>query len=205
MKKNQTIALICFLLAFILCLSLFPLSSAENLYGSVIRIHVLANSDSAEDQANKLLVRDHILEFAKKNLKEELDRESAKKVIAQNLDQMEEDTAFFLKQNGIDMPVSITLTEEYYPKRDYTSLSLPSGNYLSLRVLLGKAEGKNWWCVLFPPICLDSAAEAEDALWKAGMEKENVKTITKNGKKYEVRFKVIDFMGKTYQKMKNLF
>lgn len=204
MKKETLIALISFSMAFVLLLFLFPVSGAENLYDSVIRIHVLANSDSAEDQKNKLLVRDHILEFAKENFKEE-DRQSAEAALRRNLSKMEEDTALFLKESGIELPVKITLGEEYYPRRDYENLSLPSGTYLSLRVHLGKAEGKNWWCVLFPPICIDSATEAEDALFEAGMTEENVKTVTQMKGKYKIRFKAIDLLGKTYKKVKNLF
>lgn len=204
MKKDSLIAALFFSLALILLVMLFGASGTENLYDSVIRIHVLANSDSAEDQNNKLLVRDHILEYAKENLKED-SRQSAEEALRENLSEMEKETALFLKESGIDLPVKITLSEEYYPQRDYEALSLPSGTYLSLRVLLGKAEGKNWWCVLFPPLCLDSATEAEDALLQAGMQEENVKTVTKNGTKYKIRFKVIDFAGKTYKKMKNLF
>lgn len=205
MKKESLFATLFLSLALILALNLIPLFSAENLYDSVIRIHVLANSDSAEDQANKLLVRDHILEFAKENLPQNSNREEAEALLRENLEQMEEDTALFLDENGIDMPVKITLSEEYYPTREYSSLSLPSGNYLSLRVLLGEAEGQNWWCVLFPPMCLDSATPPEDALWEAGMNKENIKTVTQNGTKYEIRFKLLDFFGKASKKMKRLF
>ena len=179
---------------------------SENLYGSVIRIHVLANSDSPEDQETKLLVRDKILEFAEENLSGSKGLAEAEEEIRERIPQMEEMGRAYLKEIGKEDRLSITLTTEYYPTREYDSLSLPAGDYLSLRVLIGEAEGQNWWCILFPPTCLTTATEkAEDALLDAGMEEKNVKTITREGTRFQIRFKILEIVSQTREKIRRLF
>ena len=204
MKKQWYYVVILGALALIFFLML-PQKSGENLYDSVIRIHVLANSDSAEDQANKLLVRDAILDFAKNRLDAFSDKCEAEEAIGASLDVIESIAHETLNQNGCDMPVLATLTEENYPTRDYDNLSLPQGKYLSLQVKIGNAQGKNWWCVLFPPICQNSACDAEEALLEAGMDEENVKTVTIKEGKYRIRFKILEWWGKAREKIETNF
>ncbi len=204
MKKNKLFALIFFSLSLLTLLLFLPLNKADNLYSSVIRIHVLANSDEESDQEKKLLVRDRILNFAKENLSENTTREEAEKEIENLLPQiisLAEDT---LKNAGSKDKVSATLSHEYYPTRQYEDFSLPAGKYLSLRVMIGEAKGQNWWCVLFPPICINSAVETEDALAKAGMEEKNISTVT-GKKRYIYRFKLLEFWQKSKKEFQELF
>ncbi len=205
MKKSYLLATVFFGLA-LLCLTLFlPLQGAENLYGSVIRIHVLANSDSKEDQERKLLLRDQILLFAKENLSENEDKEDAEKKIREKIPEIIALSEKTLKEAGKEEKVSVSLSEEYYPTRHYENLSLPSGEYLSLRVMIGEASGQNWWCVLFPPICIGSAVEeAEDALANVGMEEKNIHTVT-GKKEYAYRFKILEVWEKTKESFRQLF
>lgn len=205
MKKSQLCALILAGSALFFLLLLLPLKNADNLYDSVIRIHVLANSDSDADQKLKLSVRDSILNFAREELSLGTNREEAKAEVEKNLKAIEALAKSTLREAGCSHDVSIGITEEYYPTRTYEALSLPAGKYLSLRVQIGKAEGKNWWCVLFPPICLSSSVEVEDALASAGMEKENVAVLMGKEKNYRVRFKLLELIGKTKQSIGELF
>ena len=205
MKPYQLISLILSGTAMLFLLLLLPMQSGENLYDSVIRIHVLANSDSKEDQARKLAVRDAILKYTRNRLSLGENREEAKAVLEKNLDQLEQVAKKTLEENGSLHEVKIVLGEEYYPTREYETLSLPAGTYLSLQVQIGDAQGKNWWCVLFPPLCLSSSIEAEEALAGAGMTEENVAMITEDKPVYRIRFKLLEFLQETKQSIKELF
>ena len=204
MKKNQLFALIFFSLSFLSLLFILPARQADNLYGSVIRIHVLANSDEKADQERKLLVRDRILSFVKENFSESTSRKEAAEEIEKNIPQiisLAEDT---LKEAGSDEKVEAVLDREYYPTRQYEDFALPAGEYLSLRVMIGEASGQNWWCVLFPPICINSALETDEALMKAGMSEKNVSTVTKK-KGYVYRFKILELWQKSKKGFQELF
>ena len=204
MKKSQLCTVIfagTFLFFFLL---LLPLKSADNLYDSVIRIHVLANSDSPKDQENKLAVRDSILEFANENFTIGTTREEAKTELEQYITVLEEISRETLSDLGSHQRVKVTIGEEYYPTREYETLSLPAGKYLSLRVQIGEAKGQNWWCVLFPPLCLSSSVDTEDALTGAGMDEDNVSTVIGNDG-FRVRFKILELFGKAKKALEELF
>ncbi len=205
MKPSQLISLILSGSALFLLLLLLPMQSGENLYDSVIRIHVLANSDSQEDQTRKLAVRDEILNYTRNQLSLGKNREEAKAVLEENLVRLEQVAKKSLEKSGSDHEVKVIIGEEYYPTREYETLSLPAGTYLSLQVQIGEAKGKNWWCVLFPPLCLSSSVSAEDALAGAGMTKENVATVTGEEPAWRVRFKLLELFQKTKKSIKELF
>ena len=205
MKRSQLISLILAGSALFFLLLFLPLGQSENLYDSVIRIHVLANSDSQEDQARKLAVRDEILNYTRNQLSLGKNREEAKAVLEMNLGRLEQVAKKTLEANGSHHEVNVIIGEEYYPTREYETLSLPAGTYLSLQVQIGEAKGKNWWCVLFPPLCLSSSVEAEDALAGAGMTEENVATVTGEEPTYRIRFKLLELFQKTKKSVKELF
>ncbi len=205
MKPSQLISLILSGSALFLFLLLLPMQNGENLYDSVIRIHVLANSDSREDQERKLAVRDEILNYTRTRLTLGKTREEAKAVLEENLDKLEQVAKQSLEKSGSDHRVKVIIGEEYYPTREYETLSLPAGTYLSLQVQIGEAKGKNWWCVLFPPLCLSSSVEVEDALAGAGMAEENVATVTGKEPAWRVRFKLLELFQKTKESVRELF
>lgn len=205
MKKTQLCTLILAGSAIFFLLLLLPLRNAENLYDSVIRIHVLANSDSESDQELKLAVRDSILSFAKETLDPGASREKALTEIRANIEALEKVAKDTLLAADCYQDIKVEIGEEYYPTRSYETLSLPAGKYLSLRVQIGKAEGKNWWCVLFPPLCLSSSLETEEALAGVGMDEENVAILTKNEKNYRIRFKILELFGRAEKSIEELF
>ncbi len=189
-------AVLCLLL-LTLALTVLPVHGEAAVYDSVIRLHVLANSDSEADQAVKLQVRDAVLAVTEPLLAHAADREEAADILSAHLDDIQKAAADTLAAAGADTRVRVTLTTEEYPTRRYENLAFPAGSYLSLRVLIGEAAGQNWWCVLFPPLCLSAATDKrqqEAALLSAGLTEEQYRIVTDTDKpKYRLRFKLLEF------------
>ncbi len=186
---------VCSILLFIGIM--LPVRGEEEIYENVVRLHVLANSDSEEDQALKLKVRDAILERTVPLLSDCRSQEDACRLLEEHKGELQEIAEGVIRQEGYDYPVSILLGEEAYPERDYDSVCFPSGEYTSLRVCIGEAEGQNWWCCLFPPLCLGSSSvssdSAEDAFISVGLTPSQYKIITQTEKPvYRVRFKFLE-------------
>ena len=193
MKTTKKILIILLALALLIgLLAVLPVHSESNIYESVLRLHVIANSDSDEDQALKLLVRDAVLLEAQSLLKSTSSRDDAKRIIAQSTERLRLAAERAVRENGYSYSVSITLGKENYPTKSYESCAFPAGEYTSLQIFIGDASGQNWWCVLFPPLCL-SAATDKDAFASVGITdgQYQIITDTKNPK-YKVRFKILE-------------
>ena len=157
----------------------------------LIRLHVVANSDSEEDQAVKLQVRDAVLAVAEPLLE---DAESPLETLQAALPEIEEAAENCLRAQGDDHDVTVTLAKEQFPTRVYDSFSLPAGQYTALRVTIGTGTGHNWWCVVFPGICFTATAgEVESAAVAGGFTAEEVRLITEEGG-YELKFKAIEWV-----------
>jgi stage II sporulation protein R len=168
----------------------------------LIRLHVVANSDSEEDQAVKLLVRDDILAAAQPWLAEAADAEEAADILQSHLDDLR-DVAQARLDAVSPSEVTVTLLEEVFPQRDYDTFSLPGGTYLSLRVTIGEGTGHNWWCVVFPSLCL--AATTEDltaAATAAGLSDAEIALITAETPEYQLRFKTIDLVQSLLRRLR---
>ena len=196
MKFEKILILMCVLVLCLAICNILPIHGEEKIYESVVRLHVLANSDSAEDQELKLKVRDAILAYTSPRVIDSKSREEAISILQTELDAIETIAAEVVKEQGYDYEVEVSLTLEDYPTRNYESMSFPSGKYISLRVLIGKAEGQNWWCVLFPPLCLSAAsemAENEEAFIAVGLNSDQYKIITETeNTTYYLRFKLLE-------------
>ena len=163
------------------------------LRNDVIRLHVVANSDSEADQAQKLRVRDAVNGYLMELLGDAQSAEDARQVIGSHLSQLESVARNVLSAEGTDMTVRVTLTEETFDIREYDTFTLPSGVYSSLRIELGAGEGHNWWCVVFPSLCLPAAGESiDDVTTGAGFSDSLSGGITG---KYQFRFFVLDLIG----------
>jgi len=187
---------ICSVLLF---LGTLPVHGEAEVYDSVVRLHVLANSDSEEDQALKLKVRDALLEKTAPLLSSCSSREEACAALEAHMDELKQIAEEVIRAEGYDYPVTILLGEEEYPEKNYDSICFPSGKYTSLRVCIGNAEGQNWWCCLFPPLCLGnstvSSSDAEDAFISVGLTPNQYKIITQTEKPiYRVRFKILELL-----------
>lgn len=176
------------LVTTLVCDLLLP-GREKEIYNSVIRLHILANSDSDYDQGLKLKVRDAILEAGV--FGDAADVESAE---AMTEDAAEEALAVanaVLKAEGAPYVASLAYGVESYPTREYGDISLPAGKYKSLRILLGKGEGNNWWCVLFPPLCINSARGSDLAAAGLGGE---TRVFEKKNSAYRFRFKLLEWL-----------
>ena len=190
--KKSVLILLSALLLLIALLSILPIHSESLIYDEVLRLHVIANSDSDADQKLKLLVRDAILEETQKILKNAKSREEAEKIISENSALLENIALETVRKNQFDYPVTLELGREKYPTKNYESCAFPSGEYLSLRIKIGEASGQNWWCVLFPPLCL-SAATDKDAFTSVGITDSQYQIITEtDNPKYKIRFKLLE-------------
>jgi len=193
--KNLLTITVC-LAVILIFIGLMPVHGENEIYDSVLRLHVLANSDSEEDQALKLRVRDAILASSAEIFEGCSTKEKAIEKINSAIPALTQTAKNTISEAGYDYTVRIELSEEEYPTRNYESFCFPSGSYTSLRVLIGEAEGQNWWCVLFPPLCLSAATEksaAEDAFTSVGLTEGQYKVITEtDSPTYEVRFKVLE-------------
>ena len=194
------------LLCILALVSVLPVHGEQEIYESVVRLHVLANSDSDEDQALKLQVRDEILRVTEPLFKNCTDRENAIEIIQAHTDELQAAAQAVVYEKGSDYPVTILLGEEDYPTRSYENCCFPSGRYVSLRVCIGEAEGKNWWCVLFPPLCLSAASaededDNEDAFISVGLTGEQYKVITETDNvKYRIRFKILEAVQELWRR-----
>lgn len=201
MKIQKIMVLLCVLFLCAAVCDVLPIHGEEKIYESVVRLHVLANSDSEEDQALKLKVRDAILAYVSPRVIDSASREEAIEILTGELEEIEKIATEVVLAEGYEYPVDVTLTLEEYPTRNYESMSFPSGKYVSLRVLLGEAEGQNWWCVLFPPLCLGAASESaenEEAFIAVGLNSDQYKIITESDEgKYYLRFKLLEALQKS--------
>ena len=174
-------------------LGFLHIHSEAAIYDNVLRLHVLANSDSSEDQALKLEVRDRILEETATLFKDCKSKDEAREAVESNLDKIREIAEQTVREAGYEYGVSVSLGEEEYPTKNYEECCFPAGEYLSLRVMIGEAEGENWWCVLFPPLCLDAAGESREVFAEVGLTDEQYSFITEtDNAQYKVRFKLLE-------------
>ena len=177
-----------------ICIAMFSAAflpiREENIYDSVIRLHVIANSDNDGDQSVKLEVRDVILQKADE-LFDGADFEQAEKIAEDRLELLKQIADDVLREKGFDYQSSVTLDYENFPTRNYGEASLPGGRYLSLCVRLGEADGKNWWCVMFPPMC-NGAAKSVKRLDNCG----DVLTFTaKSQRRFKFKFFLLELFN----------
>lgn len=174
----------------------------QEISDKVVRLHVVANSDSEEDQALKLRVRDAILARTTALLEASDDRSEAEGLIRGQLLELENIAAREITAAGYDYSVEARLAELDFPTREYESFTLPAGNYLALQVVIGEGEGKNWWCVVFPPLCTAAAAEVPASALAAGFSEEEVRLITEEDRGYVLKFKTLEWLEMLKEKLK---
>lgn len=199
MKVKVMVCMCASILAAFLFVSVLPVHGEEKIYSDMIRLHVIAASDSEEDQAVKLLVRDAVLEVVEASMENVDNQEEAVAAIEAANDAICTAAKSVLEQEGFDYPVSVELGLENYPERVYEGFTLPAGQYTSLRVIIDGGEGQNWWCVLYPPLCTTAAEEREQVFITAGFTEEQYKTITETrGVKYKVKFKILEVLSSLF-------
>ena len=188
-------------LAAALAWGAWSLGTQRQLADRVVRLHVLANSDSEADQALKLTVRDRILEVAEPLLETAADREEARTTLEAALPELERAAEATIAAEGYDYGVTASLEETEFPTREYDGFALPAGEYLALRVVIGAGEGQNWWCVVFPPLCAAASADVPEVAVAAGLSQDQVSLITEADQGYQLKFKAAEWWNALRQKL----
>ncbi|MBR3954953.1 MAG: stage II sporulation protein R [Clostridia bacterium] len=200
-RNSYFCAAISLLCAFALCMGSTAVyaQTCSQVREDVLRLHVIANSDSETDQNIKLLVRDRLLEVGASCFSQAENRQQAVDAVQQANEVLTAAANEVLSNNGADYTATITVKKEYFDTRTYDDITLPAGMYLAVCAVLGEGQGKNWWCVMFPPLCLPAvtAPPEEFALFDA--ENEPV-LAAEDG--YEIRFKIVELFEKWKQKIK---
>ena len=174
-------------------------NESTDLSNKMIRLHVVANSDSEEDQSLKLKVRDSVLKEVDRITEGMTDRNSAEEAIKENLSSIVIAASNEIYSHGYTYGVTAQIKQEIFPTREYDTFSLPAGEYTSLRVVIGNGEGHNWWCVVFPPVCASAAIEMDSET--LNLTDREVALITESSPEYIVKFKAIEILGS----IKNFF
>ncbi len=193
MAKKLAIFSLCVLLLTFTC-GAYTLYQDAQLYEEVIRFHVLANSDSEEDQALKLAVRDAVVAQVDELSGNCQSVAQAKAVLMANESAILQTAREVVTSAGYDYAVSLVFGKEAYPTRYYEEMQFPAGTYESVRLVIGKGEGQNWWCVLFPPLCVDASCAREEMV-QSGFTQGQIKLLTeRDNPRYVLRFRAVEVL-----------
>lgn len=209
MERDVTMKKLMILLTILLFTSasaLYARSTRESIAENVIRLHILANSDSPADQELKIKIRDRLLEKYRKELSSNEDIEKTRALIYENLGNIKKTAEAAAREYGFDYTVNVYLAKDFFPTKKYADVTLPAGKYEALRVEIGKADGKNWWCVMFPPLCYADTDDSEAAA-KSRERLEQLLSgdcyclITKNTPDVKVKLKIIELWSTVKEKL----
>ena len=175
----------------------------ECLSGKLLRLHVVANSDSDADQALKLEVRDAVLDCAAGYLENVSDVRAAEQVLGAHLAELAGAGQAVVREKGYDYAVRASLGTSHFPTKTYDGFALPAGDYRALRVTIGAGEGRNWWCVVFPALCVSAASEWQDTAVSGGLSDEDVRLMAEEDEGYVLRFKCLELWDKLSQKCRH--
>ncbi len=168
--------------------------------GDVLRLHVIAASDSEADQAVKLLVRDAVLAEGAAVFDGSVTAVEAERRLSPFLGRLEKAADRVLRKNGFGYTAKAQLVNEYFDVRSYDGITLPAGRYQALKIVLGEGKGQNWWCVMFPPLCLPAAGAEEDSYAVFGG---NGAKVVRGEPEYEIRFKIVEIVEKAVESVKS--
>lgn len=174
-------------LSLFLCAGTWAQARQQSISSALVRLHVIAVSDDEEEQEIKLQVRDAVLGYLTPVLEGADSAQEARQIISEHMEEIAQAAGTAAQGRQ----VSVTLSRESYPTREYEGFTLPAGRYESLRVILGEGQGHNWWCVVFPPLCL-TAVQAEAV--QRVMSGEDIAIVTEE-EGYELRFRLIELWG----------
>ena len=197
--KKYILLLIVSVLFLLLSAYSYVNAVSNNLADSVFRLHVIANSDSKEDQELKYKVRDSLIEYMNTLTNDMNSKEEVIEIAKAHLEDFKEIAQNVVKENGYNYDVNVEIGNFSFPTKTYGDISFPAGFYDALKVEIGKAEGQNWWCVMFPPLCFvdvtsgvvpeESKENLEENL---GDEEYELISDTKNSSVLDIKFKIIE-------------
>jgi len=201
MKTRKTALFISLLAAGIAVSSVVLQRQQLQLADKIIRLHVVAHSNSEEDQRVKLKVRDAVLSYVDPLLR---DVDNPEYQLQEHIDSIRNVAEECLTSNNDPHSVHVALCSEEFPTRHYDTFSLPAGQYTSLRIVIGEGEGENWWCVVFPSICLRATGEWEAVAVSAGITENEINLIAAKNNRYLIKFKFMELVQRLQSCLTNL-
>lgn len=200
-SKFKRFILVSALLILYVCISAVSYTHAvtTDIADSVFRLHVIANSDSDEDQNLKYIVRDKVIEYMSSISQNASSKEEVIKIAKANLNKIQAIAAQTIRENGYTYSVNVEVGNFSFPSKRYGDITLPPGYYDALRIKIGKAEGQNWWCVMFPPLCFVDVTsgvvpDESKEIMKENLSKEEFDLISKNSNEVKVKFKIVEVL-----------
>ncbi len=206
MKKNLKMVITLTFLIFIyttICAISYAQNISSNIANSVFRLHVIANSDTKEDQDLKYLVRDNLLSYMNSICKNCSSKQEAISIVQKNKENFEKIAINTIEENGYSYPIKINIGNFEFPTKNYGDISLPAGYYDALRVEIGEAKGQNWWCVMFPPLCFVDVSsgvvpeESKELMENNLSEEEFALVSNQNDSSIQFKFKLLEFFEKS--------
>lgn len=196
--KYVLILLILFTLYLFVCAYSYVNAVSTHISDSVFRLHVIANSDSNQDQELKYVVRDNLLKYMNSITKDYSSKQDIIRVANENIDTFYSIAKQTILDSGFDYDVNIEIGNFYFPTKDYGDISLPSGNYDSLKIQIGKASGQNWWCVMFPPLCFVDVSsgivpEESKQIIQNNLSEEEYTLVSENNSEVKFKFKLVEW------------
>lgn len=191
-KWNELEIALLVLLAVCLLTGAMSLRNQDVLQQKMIRLHVVANSDSDRDQTLKLQVRDKVLAFTEQTMRASASRAEANNALREALPQIKSMAEDILRENDCSDSVEARLEPAEFPLKAYDGFRLPAGEYMALRVLIGEAAGQNWWCVVYPPLCMAAASDVRETGIACGMEQEELSLMQEENEAYQVKFRFME-------------
>ncbi len=200
-SKFKRFILVSDLLIIYVCMSAVSYTHAvtTDIADSVFRLHVIANSNSDEDQNLKYIVRDKVIEYMSSISQNASSKEEVIKIAKANLDKIQAIASQTIRENGYTYSVNVEVGNFSFPSKRYGDITLPPGYYDALRIKIGKAEGQNWWCVMFPPLCFVDVTsgvvpDESKEIMKENLSKEEFDLISKNSNEVKVKFKIVEVL-----------
>ena len=196
--KKMLIIFVLFLLYFIFNSISYSYSISNDLEKNLFRLHIIANSDSEEDQNLKLFVRDNVINYLKNY--QFSDKNELINFLKTHENELNQVIQSAINQKGYNYNFTIEIGNSFFPQKKYENIVLPSGYYDGLKIKIGKAEGKNWWCVLFPPMCLINESTCElpvesELILENSLSEECNSIVASKNQNYKFKFKIVDFLN----------
>ena len=173
--------------------------SQQHIASQIIRLHVIANSDETEDQTLKKEVKDQVVTYLRSKMNQAASIQAARQVICQEMDALKEIAEKKIRQEGYDYPVTISLGTTYFPVKEYGDMAFPAGDYEALRVQIGKSKGRNWWCVMYPSLCLvdgvyQTVPENSKDKLKQVLSTSEYQSLVDGGEDVQFRLRFLDWL-----------
>ena len=200
--KRFFIIILLLLIYLLICSISYANNSISNLSDNIFRLHVIANSDSDEDQNLKYKVRDNLISYMNNICKDVYSKDEAIKIAKEHINEFYEIAEKTIKENGYNYNTKISIGNYPFPTKTYGNISLPSGYYDALKVEIGHAKGKNWWCVMFPSLCFVNISngiipEESKLELQKNLSEENYNLISSDNPEYQFKFKLVELFENT--------